>query len=153
MAGTNIKALALFRKSRGEHKAPSLPPRPTYHPTSFSPVTSTNVRINVRVATLLTDWCKISSLYLVPTVPNYWAWTKTTPQKKRFFWSNHFKNWGYDNFSCTYARVTKLCSHDHIHNIVWVIWQNFAGDAKDRIYDEINFVPPSVSSPEKAHPE
>ena len=35
-------------------------------------------------------WCKISSLYLVP-VPNYWTWTKTTGQKKRFFWSNPYK--------------------------------------------------------------
>ena len=24
-------------------------------------------------------------------VPNYWTWTKTTPQKKWFFWSNPYK--------------------------------------------------------------
>ena len=35
------------------------------------------------VLTLLKNWCKISSLYLVP-VPNYLAWTKTTPQKVFF---------------------------------------------------------------------
>ena len=44
-------------------------------PTSFSPVTSTNVRISPQNFLTFsfnpfTDWCKISSLYLVP-VPNY----------------------------------------------------------------------------------
>ena len=42
------------------------------------------------VLTLLLPWCKISSSYLV-SVPNYWTWTKTTPQKKRFFWPNPYK--------------------------------------------------------------
>ena len=28
-------------------------------------------------------WCKTSRAYLVP-VQNYWAWTKTTPQKRGF---------------------------------------------------------------------
>ena len=41
-------------------------------PTSFPPATSTNGG---------------TRSYLVP-VPNYWTWTKTTRQKKRFFWSN-----------------------------------------------------------------
>ena len=40
--------------------------------------------------TLLLRWCKISSLFVVP-IPNYWTWTKTTPQKKRFFLSNPYK--------------------------------------------------------------
>ena len=35
-------------------------------------------------------WCKISISHLVP-VPNYWTWTRTTPQKKWFFWSNPYK--------------------------------------------------------------
>ena len=38
----------------------------------------------------MTDWCKISSLCLVP-VSDYWTWTKTTPQRKQFFWSNPYK--------------------------------------------------------------
>ena len=65
-------------------------------PTSFSPVTSTNVKkltpktFWLLDLTLLTDWCKISSSYLIP-VPNYWPWTKTIPQKRRFFWSNPYK--------------------------------------------------------------
>ena len=42
------------------------------------------------VLTLLPHYCKISSLYLGP-VPNYWTWTKTTPQKKLFFRSNPYK--------------------------------------------------------------
>ena len=42
------------------------------------------------VLTFFPHWCKISSLYLVP-VPNYRTWTKTTPQKKWFFWSDPYK--------------------------------------------------------------
>ena len=42
------------------------------------------------VLTLFPHWCKISSSYLM-SVPNYWTWTKTTPQKKWFFWSNPHK--------------------------------------------------------------
>ena len=37
---------------------------------------------------------KISRPYPVP-VPNYWTWTKSTPQK----------NWGYDNFSHRNAKL------------------------------------------------
>ena len=42
------------------------------------------------VLILLPHWCKISRPYLLP-VPNYWTWTKTTPQKKCSFWSNPYK--------------------------------------------------------------
>ena len=60
--------------------------------TSFSPVTSTNVRISLKtfwllVLTLLTDWCKISSLYLVQ-VPDYWTWTKTRSRSDYWTWTN-----------------------------------------------------------------
>ena len=56
-------------------------------PTSFSPVASTNVGISPR---LLPNSFKISSSYLV-SVPNHGTCTKTTPQKKQFFWSNPYK--------------------------------------------------------------
>ena len=53
--------------------------------TSFSLVFSVNVEIIPQnFLTLLTHWCKISRPYLVP-VPNYWTWTKTTPQKSVCF--------------------------------------------------------------------
>ena len=70
---------------------------------------------------------------------NYWTWTKTTPQKAIFL-VKFLQNWGYDNFSYTNARVTKLWSHDHIHNIIWVMWQNFVSDVIDRMYDVITFI-------------
>ena len=78
--------LTLFRM--GGAKSPP-------HPTSFSSVTPTNVGISSKTfwlldLALLEHWRKISNLYLVP-VPNYWTSTKTTSQKKRFFWSNPFK--------------------------------------------------------------
>ena len=42
------------------------------------------------VFTVLLHWPKISSQYLV-LVPNYWTWTKTTPQKKWCFLSSPYK--------------------------------------------------------------
>ena len=48
--------------------------------------------------------------------------------------------WGYDNLSYTNSTVTKLWSHDHIHNIIWVMWQIFGGDVIDRVYDVITFI-------------
>ena len=113
--------LSLFKKGGRGGRVQKSPP------TSFSPVTSTNVRISHQdflsfSFTLLTDWCKISSLYLLP-VADYWTWTKTTLQKKP------------EN-----ARVTKLWSHDHIHNIIWVMWQNFVGDVINGIYGVITFI-------------
>ena len=74
----------------GGGKAPPPPP------TSFSPVTSTKVRelapktFWLLVLTLLPHWWKISSSRLEP-VPNSWTWTRTTLQKKRFFWSDPYK--------------------------------------------------------------
>ena len=67
MDASEWQILTLFRMG-GAKKPP--PP-----PTSFSPVTSTNVRISPQNFLTFsfnpfTDWCKISSLYLVP-VPNY----------------------------------------------------------------------------------
>ena len=53
---------------------------------SFSPVTSTNVGISLQ--NYLAFTFNIFAT-LVP-VPNYWTWTKTTPQKRRFFWSNPY---------------------------------------------------------------
>ena len=85
--------------------------------TSFSPVTSTNVGIRPQnfldfsfkpLATL----CKTSNLYLVPA-PNYLTWTKSAPQKNRFFRSNPY------DFSHRNARITKLWSHDLIYSIIW----------------------------------
>ena len=55
-------------------------------PTSFFPVISANVGIipqNFSISSFspFTTLVYLSSLHLVP-VPNYWTWTKTTPQKK-----------------------------------------------------------------------
>ena len=76
--------LTLFRM--GEAKRP---------PTSFSAVNSANVWISPQIFLTfsfnpLPNWCKISIVYLV-LVPNYWTWSKTTPQKKRLFWSKPYK--------------------------------------------------------------
>ena len=44
------------------------------------------------VLILFPNSCNILEPCLVP-VSNYWTWTKTTPQKNRFFWSNPYKIW------------------------------------------------------------
>ena len=93
--------------------------------TSFSPVTSTNIgtsppKFLLLVLTLLPHWCEISGLYLVP-VPNYSTWTKTTSQKKGFFWLNCYTIEVI--ITChRNARVTKLWSHDYIYSIIWITW-------------------------------
>ena len=60
--------------------------------TSFSLGTSRNIGISPQNFLTFSfnpfpHRCKIWSLYLV-LAQNYWTWTKTTPQKKQFFWSN-----------------------------------------------------------------
>ena len=74
-------------------------------------------------------WCKISRPYLVP-FSNYWTLSKTS-LKKIDVLTTSLKN----------ARVTKLSSHDHIFNIIWVTWKNFIGDVVDR-----NFVVMTIIS-------
>ena len=87
---------------------------------------------------LLPHWCKISRLYLVP-VPNYWAWSKTTHQKKWFSWSNPYKIEVMIT-SLLEMLVTKPWSHDHIYNIIWITWENFVGDVIVKNYDVITFI-------------
>ena len=60
--------------------------------TSFSLGTSRNIGISPQNFLTFSfntfpHRCKIWSLYLA-LAQNYWTWTKTTPQKKQFFWSN-----------------------------------------------------------------
>ena len=89
------------------------------------------------VLTFLTDWCKTSGLYLVP-VPNYWTRTKTTPQKKRFFWSNPYK---VEVMITFLIQMLELPNFGHMTtSIIWVMWQNFVGDVIDRIYGVITFI-------------
>ena len=61
------------------------------------------------------------------------------PSKKWFFWSNPYKIEVKNNFSHRTARVTKLWSHDHIYNIIWVTGSNYVDDVIGRNYDVITF--------------
>ena len=49
-------------------------------------------------------------------------------------------NWGYGNFSHRNTRVTKLWSHDHIYNIIWITREDFVVDVMDKSYDVITFI-------------
>ena len=85
------------------------PKRPS---TSFFPVNATNVGIIPK--TFLTF-----SPYLV-SIPNYWTWTQITPEKNWLFCSNPYKILRLLYFFHRNVRVTKLWSHDHIYNLIWV---------------------------------
>ena len=51
------------------------------------------------------------------------------------------QNWGYDRITClTEMLVTQLWSSKHIKYIIWVTWQNFAVDVRDRNYDVITLI-------------
>ena len=78
--------LTLFRMGGGAGGAPY-----QFFPCSFCERTKLAPKTFwLLVLTFLADWCKVSSLQLVP-VPTYWTSTKTTRQKKRFLWSNLYK--------------------------------------------------------------
>ena len=101
----------LFRLGGREGSAGKVQKAP-HLPTSFSPVTSTNLRIRPQ------KFCNAGENFKTVPMPvsNYWTWTKSTPQKNCFFWSNPYKT-------------------DHIYNIIWVTWStNFVGDGQDYIY-------------------
>ena len=63
--------------------------RPKGSPTSFFPwnVGTSPQNFVTFGFNRLPHWCKTSRLYLV-LIPNYWTWTKPTPQKNCIFWSN-----------------------------------------------------------------
>ena len=83
----NAMFLTLFRIGGRRDKRPPRPVFPLWllQTWELSPKT-----FWLLVLTLLSHWCKSSSSHLVP-VPSYWTWTKATPQKKWFFWSNSYK--------------------------------------------------------------
>ena len=88
------------------------------------------------VLTLLTDWCKISSLYLV-LVQNYWTWTLDHLSKKAFFWSNPYK---IEVMITSLIQMLQLLNFGHMTtSIIYVMWQNFVVDVIDRIYDVVTF--------------
>ena len=61
------------------------------------------------------------------------------PSKRAFFLVKFLSKWSY-NFSQRNAKVTKLWSHDHIYNAVWVTWQNFVVNVFDKSYGAIIFL-------------
>ena len=84
---------------------------------------------------LLPHWCKTSSLYLVP-IPNYWIWTKTTPQKMWFFRSNLYKIEVVIKLKLSYQT---LVTWTHLqYNLNQVI--KFSVNVIDRNYDVITFI-------------
>ena len=120
--------LTLFRME-GKKPPPS---------TSFSPATSTNVGISpqnfchTRVKFQVHNLChsQVIGLEARPLL------------KKMVFLDKSLWNRGYGNFSRGNFRVTKLWSHNHIYNIIWVALSqyNFTSDVMDRNYDVITFI-------------
>ena len=88
-----IQAWTYIMKLESEKSINSIQEGAKTPPISFPPVSSTKTvtshkNILTLSLTLLSHWCNVPRLYLVP-VPNYWAWTKGT--KERFFSSNPYK--------------------------------------------------------------
>ena len=99
---------------------------PNQHTYSFSAVTSTNVGISSKIfltfsfnpfATLVGNFKFMPSANSKLLNSN-----QDRPSKKAVFLVKSLWNWGYDNFSLRNARVTKILSHDHIYNIIRIIW-------------------------------
>ena len=95
-------------------------------PYGFSPITSTNIIISLQnfltftfdpFATLVWNFKAIPS-----TSPKLLSLNQDHPSKKVFFLVKSLQNSSYDNFSHRNAKVTKLWSHNHIYNIIWVTW-------------------------------
>ena len=76
--------------------------------------------------------------YLVPVL-NYWTWTKRTLQKlssEQIFIK--LRLW---QFLCNRnPTVTKLWSHGHMYNMIWVTRSNFVDDVMGINYVIITFV-------------
>ena len=91
--------------------------------------------LSLLVLTFLPKWHKISSSYQVP-VPNYWTWTKTTPQKKQFLWSNLYK---IELMITSLAEILEFANLGCMTIIIGITWLFFAGDVMDKNFDVINF--------------
>ena len=109
--------------------------------TSFPPVTSANVGINLhnfyfqlfcqtdmQIQGYTSSRSRITEL------------ERRAPLKNGVFLFKSLENWGYDNFFHRNANVSKLWSHDHNYNIIWVTWLNFICDVKVRNDSVITFI-------------
>ena len=111
-------------------------------PTSFSPLTSTNVGSSPKnfsnfnfdtFATLL------QSLKTIPSAnPKLLNLKQGLSSKKLFFYGQILIKLGLF-FSHRNARLTKIWSHDHTFNIIWITWSNFVGNFMNKNYDVITF--------------
>ena len=82
-------------------------------------------------------WCKISSPYLV-LVPNYWTWTKTTPQKKWCFLSSPYK---IEIMITSLAEKLPNFGHMNTHKLWFELLDKiFFGDARNKNYHVISFI-------------
>ena len=94
--------------------------------TSFSPVTSTNVRIspqNFLTFSFNPFVTLLQNFKFAPSAsPKLLNLNQDHPSRKAIFLVKSLQNWGYYNFSHRNAAVTKLWSYDHIYNIIWITW-------------------------------
>ena len=97
-------------------------------PASFSPVTSTNIGISPKniLNFSFTPFDRlVQNFKFVPSASRkLFNLSQDHPSKKAVFLDKSLQSWGYDNLPSTNARATKLWSHDHIHNILWFMWQS-----------------------------
>ena len=105
--------------------------------TSFSPVTSTDIRISPKTFWLLVyTFCHTGVIFQGYTSCQCQV---IELEQRPPFKKSVFSGLSYDNFSLINARATKLWPYDHIYNLICVTWQNFVGDVMNRNYDIITF--------------
>ena len=88
-------------------------------PTSFSPVTCTNVGLSPQNV-LTFSFNPFATMVIPSASPKLLNLNQDHSSKKVVFLAKSLQNWCYNNFSNRNPRVTKLRWHDHIYSIIWV---------------------------------
>ena len=90
------------------------------------PLTYADVEISPRsfwlsFLTLLPHWFKVSRPHLVP-VPNYWTWTKSTPQENCFFFCQiliKLRLWYFIHRNDSVTLQDLQCNLSHVIKVCW----------------------------------
>ena len=93
-------------------------------PTSFFPVTSLKVEIssqNILIFSSNPSATLLQNFKVIPVIsPKLLDLNQNHFSRKLLFQVKSLWNWIYDNFAHRISRITKLWSHKHFYNTIWV---------------------------------